>query len=547
MTRLIEPGMTYLDANGSPLASGNLHFYVAGAVGTNKTTYSDSALTTANANPVPLDSAGKASVDVFGSGDYALVVKDSGGTTIHTFDPLDRIVTDATEVTYTAPFTGAVERTINAVLAERPSVADWNADLTGATDATTAIQTAIDYISANGGGELGFPFNSTPKAVGLVLKDGVYLVSGLGPNASPSGARPAVITAAATGTIIDTSGTQVFNCGVRGMGFVGLGASTAAKGINFNNVSRGQIINCSFNNFSDQAILLDADTIACVIQDNHAQNCLLDRTQAAKIGVLDVDGSDHWIVRGEYTASVTALSDANAYLCGVVIRGAEHFVDSVIGEISDVGICVTAVTSPSRFINCRADLNYGNGWEIGGSTSLSSCLALNNGQETTNTYDGFYISQGNGTLANCTADSTAANKHRYGFNDVQSSDTVKFFYDALCRSFQHATGAFNLTADGGAHQTPTGPSKNFTDADTTPSVSNYGSFVADNTGATSITDFDDGFEGQEITIRTTNANTTFVHNASVLVTNTGANKASVTSGLYKFRLEEGVWRESTGY
>lgn len=86
MGRLIEPFMTYLDANGAPLAGGFLQFNESGSPSTAKATYSDAGLTTANDNPIVLDSAGRAAVSVFGSGTYRMIVKNSAGTVQGTFD-----------------------------------------------------------------------------------------------------------------------------------------------------------------------------------------------------------------------------------------------------------------------------------------------------------------------------------------------------------------------------------------------------------------------------------------------------------------------------
>ena len=55
----------------------------------------------------------------------------------------------------------------------------------------------------------------------------------------------------------------------------------------------------------------------------------------------------------------------------------------------------------------------------------------------------------------------------------------------------------------------------FDDADTTPAVSEWDNFSFANTGATSVTDFDNSYDNQEISIRL-DANTTLIHNASVL-------------------------------
>lgn len=86
--RLIEPFMTYNDANGVPLAGGKLNFFVSGTVNTPKNTFSDDILFTPNTNPIVLDAAGRAAVDVWGDGDYKLVVTNSANVTQATFDPV---------------------------------------------------------------------------------------------------------------------------------------------------------------------------------------------------------------------------------------------------------------------------------------------------------------------------------------------------------------------------------------------------------------------------------------------------------------------------
>jgi hypothetical protein len=64
----------FCDANGKPLAGGFVYNYIP-ATTTLKTTWSDSAGTTPNANPVVLDSAGRAAI--FGDGIYRQIVTDS--------------------------------------------------------------------------------------------------------------------------------------------------------------------------------------------------------------------------------------------------------------------------------------------------------------------------------------------------------------------------------------------------------------------------------------------------------------------------------------
>lgn len=84
----------------------------------------------------------------------------------------------------------------------------------------------------------------------------------------------------------------------------------------------------------------------------------------------------------------------------------------------------------------------------------------------------------------------------------------------------------------------------FTDADTTPSVAIGNRFTAANTGATSVTTFDDGAEGQTIYIRCTNANTTFVHGAS-LKNKSAGNVTAAANTVKSYHLFSSVWYEQS--
>lgn len=82
----------------------------------------------------------------------------------------------------------------------------------------------------------------------------------------------------------------------------------------------------------------------------------------------------------------------------------------------------------------------------------------------------------------------------------------------------------------------------YSDGDTTPSVKWCNFLVCNNTGATSITDFDDAADNQVIVVKC-NANTTIVHNASLIQLEGGANfTGSGTITLYSYA---GVWYESS--
>jgi|SRR5688572_24292106 len=84
--RFYNPAPVFLDLLGlAPLAGGSLTFYELGTT-TAKDTWSDSGLTILNPNPVPLDSAGRPSVNVWCDGAYSVTIKSAAGVTVETRD-----------------------------------------------------------------------------------------------------------------------------------------------------------------------------------------------------------------------------------------------------------------------------------------------------------------------------------------------------------------------------------------------------------------------------------------------------------------------------
>lgn len=78
------PYQTFLDGSGNPLNGGKVQTYLAGTT-TPVVTYSD-AVMTPNANPVVLDSAGRATIFLTPGVSYKFVVLDSTGATVRTQD-----------------------------------------------------------------------------------------------------------------------------------------------------------------------------------------------------------------------------------------------------------------------------------------------------------------------------------------------------------------------------------------------------------------------------------------------------------------------------
>jgi hypothetical protein len=89
--RFLNQSPVYLDNSGIPLAGGSLTFSNTGT-STPKTVYSDKALSVSLGSTVTLDSSGRAPTDIWGSGSYRVVLKNSVGTTIKTLDDVDELL-----------------------------------------------------------------------------------------------------------------------------------------------------------------------------------------------------------------------------------------------------------------------------------------------------------------------------------------------------------------------------------------------------------------------------------------------------------------------
>lgn len=74
--RILNQAPQYLLADGSVNAGGSLTFYETNLTDL-KNTWSDEAMTTLNSNPVVMDAAGRTLTDVWGDGEYGVVMKDA--------------------------------------------------------------------------------------------------------------------------------------------------------------------------------------------------------------------------------------------------------------------------------------------------------------------------------------------------------------------------------------------------------------------------------------------------------------------------------------
>lgn len=92
--RILNQSPVYFDNAGAPCSNGFLTFSDTGTSNP-RTAYSDKALSVPVTNPLVLDAAGRAPVDIWGSGSYRVVLKKSDGVVIKTLDNVDELSTGA--------------------------------------------------------------------------------------------------------------------------------------------------------------------------------------------------------------------------------------------------------------------------------------------------------------------------------------------------------------------------------------------------------------------------------------------------------------------
>jgi hypothetical protein len=160
--------MQFLDANGLPLAGGQIFTYAAGTT-TPQATYTSSSAGTPNTNPVILDAAGRAQIWI-GPQSYKFVVEDMNGVVQWTEDNLTdttlnfvnyvKTAGTATLISYTPPLSQpatTVAVALNNLVTLNLNVLDYGAVCDGSTNDAQAIQNAISAAHSAGGGTVVFP------------------------------------------------------------------------------------------------------------------------------------------------------------------------------------------------------------------------------------------------------------------------------------------------------------------------------------------------------------------------------------------------------
>jgi hypothetical protein len=251
------PFSVYFDDNGNPLAGGLVYTYVAGTT-TPLATYTDSGGGTPNANPVVLDSAGRANIWYDGSKLYKIVLKSSAGATIRTSD---NVGMSADGIRFIQAGTGAIAETVQTGL-RRVVFLDQFCVCDGTTDDTTGWANAV---AAATGGTLFLPNNKNSRITAKVTLPRSIKI--LGPTRRGVGNPPSTI---GFGLLVDFAGPafeyapgSLTSCDILLEGFTIRGVKGtygAGDGIVINNAADAELNHIVVSNFGTNNISLNGNT-----------------------------------------------------------------------------------------------------------------------------------------------------------------------------------------------------------------------------------------------------------------------------------------------
>lgn len=435
------------------------------------------------------------------------------------------------------------ENRIASIADSMPSVNASSFGINPGVDCSAQLQMAIDRGSQSENGLTIYFDHADYFLSNVFLKSRVHLAAiSYNPIANPDARIGTRFISRHSGAIIDTLDSEIVSAGLTGITFLGSGAGVPLVGVRFRHPIRCFIRGCGFKNIADQAIQFGSSgkASACLLMDNLAEDSLLRRSYTEPAGVLEVAGYDHWIVRGEYGASVSFQEDVNENVCAVLLHGTDHFVSDLVAEFSSQGLYVAS--NRCRFYGVRAENNLKNGWNIMATNDFLNCASRTNSRAGDGLFDEWFIQKGESRFTNCWADSNAKVRARYGFRDIQSSTSSQNRY-YNCRGTGQRAGPWSISRENGASVNfGMGPAHRFESGNEKPSVSQYCVFETANLSAATLEDFIDGIPGQGIHILCGDENTSVASGQGVR-TMTGKTQKLTRGRMYQFlRLNE-VWYE----
>lgn len=558
MTQLLPNGkQQFIDIKGKPLVGGKVFHYEVGT-NTPKATYQDIGQTILNTNPVILNSRGQAGI--YGTGNYRQVLRDSldnliwdavvpdaSGAVQASIDSFKADLANQIDPAKGAALVGYMGRTVAAKLGDIVSAKDFGAIGDGIANDSVAVQSLIDSISAQGGGAIYFPRGI--YKLNIILKPYVSLIGctfGATRGIVDFGASivhyATTFKPAINGWVIDTPVGGAIASGILGIDFKGGGLTTPGGGVNLRTGSNDMIVrSCKWEFFADEALVTNG--LIGYFCDLSGTNCLLTRARASRTGVFQFNGADNFLERIQGNAGISAIESASLFLCAIFIGGANNYGVNLEGELSEIGILTATSGAAHKLANCRADLNFGPGFQ--GTAMYANCHALNNSNGSPGVYSGF-AGAVNAQYTGCRADGT----HKYGldvgsveFSLVSQRPNIDNFV-----SSGHVLGDINYPATNGAVVGLKGAHlRNVATAGDISVASGINSIRFNHTVSTEITGLTDGHLGQVVYISAGTVNTVLVRSSAFVVqgTDSTGKKTLIANRPYFFELGQTGWVEIT--
>lgn len=252
------------------------------------------------------------------------------------------------------------------------------------------------------------------------------------------------------------------------------------------------------------------------------------RTSSYRTGTLRIGGTDcrvQDVEAGAPYGSPTTLANCAMYFAKTSGAGAYS---NLIAEGGDVGIYIEG--AGSRFVSCRADINYGHGFWLNrtdtGTTppwqnKFIGCWAHRNSKYGTGQFDNFRIEAGQSIARTTLVAFRSSNNvpdgwlSRYGiWNGASDSVIIGYESDGTESAGKYFNGTGNTAVPG---PVLTSPGYSFLSAAATLNVTGLREVRLTNSGgAVTVTDLSGGNHGDEIFLHTSATNVTLAHGGTAV-------------------------------